>query len=151
MTRRPLRALPALLLACSASSSPPAATPDASADATADAPRDTGSGFPIDEAGAVDAADAGSECDQLRAQANALGLAARACNPQGSGQCNAGADGICCQITVSIASTQAVNDFQHAVDQYKSKCTVDCSMVLCDPTAVPSGVCDGTGSTGICR
>ncbi len=122
-------------------------------DAAADAPQDAhegGSGFPPPDASDVDAADAGSACDQLRAQVNAFGLAARACNPQGANECNAAADGICCQITVGIGSTQAVNDFQHAVSDYQTKCgPADCTKVLCEQA--PSNLCDGTGTKGICR
>jgi hypothetical protein len=147
-----VRLLPFLLLvaACSSTSASPTAGPDASADATADAPHETGTGFPQDDAGTVDAADAGSACDQQRAQVNALGLLARACNPQGASECIAAADGICCQISVGVGATQAVNDFQHAVLDYASKCgAADCTKVICEPA--PSGVCDGTGTKGICR
>jgi hypothetical protein len=135
---------------CSSTSAGTAAATDAAADAPPDAAKDAGSGFPTTDSGDVDAADAGSACDQLRAQVDAYGLIARACNPQGASACAAAADGICCQITVSIGSTQAVNDFQHAVTDYVSKCgPADCTKVICEQA--PSGICDGTGNKGICR
>ncbi len=138
------------LCGCSSSSAGAGGVDAATADAGADSARDTGSGFPTTDAGDVDAGGGGSTCDQLRAQVNAYGLVARACNPQGASECTAAADGLCCQITVSIGSTQAVNDFQHAVTDYANKCgAADCSKVICEQT--PSGICDGTGTKGICR
>jgi hypothetical protein len=136
--------------ACSASNASSAAAHDAAADVVVDAARDAGSGFPVTDASDDAAVDAGSACDQLRAQVNAYGLVARACNPQGASACTAAADGICCQISVSIGSTQAVDDFQHAVSDYATKCgPTDCTKVICD--IVPTGICDGTGTQGICR
>ena len=143
-------ALVGATVACSSSSGSPAGGSDAAADVTVDTGHDGGSGFPVTDAADLDVADAGSECDQLRAQVNAYGLVARACNPQGANECHAAADGICCQITVSIGSTQAVNDFQHAVADYQTKCgDAGCGQVICDQA--PSGICDGTGTKGICR
>ncbi len=123
---------------------------DAAPDAPRDAAHDGGSGFPVTDDAGEDAADAGSACDRLRAQIDALGRLARACDPQGAQECIAAVDGLCCQITVSAASTQAVGDFQRAVSGFASKCgPPDCTKVLCELS--PSGVCDGTGRVGTCR
>jgi hypothetical protein len=144
-------AIAAIAFACSSTHDNPAPADAGSPDAaTLDAGHESGSGFPVDEAGPSPPADAArSECDQLRAQTTALGLTASACNPAGASECNASIDGICCPITVSISSTQAVNDFTEAVRAYKAKCTPDCSKILC--SGGPSMVCDGTGTNGVCR
>jgi hypothetical protein len=141
------RALVLVLAGCSSSSSP-APTADAGpADVTVDAARESGSGFPIDDGGTPP--DAGSECDQTRAQVIALQTLARACNPQGVSECNAAVDGICCPITVSINNNGPVNDFTQAVTAYKQKCSPDCTKVICGNA--PTNVCDGTGNKGVCQ
>jgi hypothetical protein len=141
-------ALCLLLVQCGSSSAgpaPDAGRPDA---APIDAGHESGSGFPLDDSGGGPP-DAGSECDQLRAQVTALQITARACNPQGASECTAAIDGICCPITVSISNNGPVNDFTQAVLAYKAKCKPDCSTVICG--AAPTNVCTGTGNQGLCE
>ncbi len=147
MIRRESILLLVFLPACGSSASSPSPPADAGGE---DAPVETGpdgTGFPIDDSGPP--ADGGNECDRMRAEVNALGLAARGCNPQGANECGAAVDGVCCQLSVSISSTQAVNDFQQAVMAYKTKCQPKCTSCLPEP--VPSGVCEGSGNNGTCR
>ena len=116
-------------------------------DSSTEASHESGTGFPIDDGAAPP--DAGSECDQMRAQVLDLQTLARACNPQGVSECGAAVDGICCPVTVSIGNTGPVNDFTQSVTAYKQKCNPDCTKVICG--AAPTNVCEGTANKGVCQ
>jgi hypothetical protein len=153
MTLRTVHAFPLLVLAvltgaCSSDGAAPTPPPDAGPHDAGDAGHDSSSGFPVDEGGPPTDAPT-TQCDQLRTQVIQLQTAARACNPQGANECSGAVDGICCSITVSFNNSSAVNDFTQAVTTYKTKCTPDCSKVICGQT--PTLVCDPVGAKGTCE
>jgi hypothetical protein len=146
------------LSACSSGSSPAANGGDAgpSSDAAKDV-HEGGSCFPTCPGdGGGTGSDAGNDgglltCAAMKANIGILQAKAQACNPQLPQQCNAATMGICCEITVTQGNTQAVNDFDQAVKDYKSRpCdTSFCSGALCPN--VPSDVCSGSGTSGTCQ
>src|SRR4051812_32455524 len=110
----------ACVLACSACSS---SNSDSIADAgpadAADA-ADTAVPFTPLDAAPPPQVDAGTHCDQLKADVGKFANLARACAPSSnSPQCSATTNGICCPITVSTANVQAVNDLDQAVSTWK--------------------------------
>ena len=142
-----------LVGACSASSSSPAPSDAGEAgSAPVDAaPVDAGNPFATPDAGTTPPVDAGSPCDQLRAQVTQLQVAARACNPQGASECNGAVDGICCPISVSFNTGQPVDDFTQAVKSYKSQCNPDCTGIMCQPAPTNTCIGGGTGTKGTCE
>ena len=140
--------LASAITACSSSSNGPAPVVDAGIE---DATPDTSKPGFIADASVPPTLDAGSHCDQLRAQLSALAAPASACIPNSNQpQCTATTNGLCCRITVSTQNVQAVNDYDQAVATFKNAgCTIDCTKIACQPA--PSRQCEGTGDNGACN
>jgi hypothetical protein len=144
----------AIVAGCGSDSSSGAAA-DAGPEAGSDASHD-GSGCPFGcsapDSGDA-AADAPTNCAQMKLQLDSLGATARACNPNLSQQCSASTNGICCPISVSPGDPAPVENYDHAVAAYIATCgPVDCTTTICSMN-IPSNACDAPmGSVmGICE
>jgi len=91
--------------------------------------------------------DGGVDCNALLSQLNALQAKAQACCAQCDiVQCTAAVAGLCCDVSVSSATSQTTTDFETALTQYKQACPSECPAISC-PKA-PSGIC---GASGECQ
>jgi hypothetical protein len=92
-----------------------------------------------------------TSCGQMEAALGGLQALAQTCNSNLTMQCNGSTMGVCCPITVTASSTEAVNNFDVAVAGYVAACPPDCSMVICNDPA-PSHACVGSAATGqVCQ
>jgi len=127
--------LPLGLLACSGATTPIGASADGG---------DAGSST---DSGGGGGGDGGVDCNALLAQLDTLQAKAQQCCPNCNiVQCTGMATGLCCPITVNMATSQAAKDFEAARVAYEAACPSECPAIAC--LKVPSGVCD---PSGVCR
>jgi hypothetical protein len=123
--------------------------PSGGPDASSDGPQSEGSSGG-NEAGSGDASsgDASPDCVALKATADALLPAARACCVACQiVQCNMTAMGECCPISVDNPNSTAVQAYEKALSTYKDQCHPACPQASC-PMA-PTDMCDP--STSECK
>jgi hypothetical protein len=141
-----LLVIPLLLGACGG------ATPDTlggpAADSgtldSGDASSSNDGGTATDSGGGVDG---GVDCNALLSQLNDLQAKAQACCAQCDiVQCTSAVPGLCCEISVTVPTSQQTQDFETALTQYKQACPSECPAIAC-PKA-PSGIC---GASGECQ
>jgi hypothetical protein len=133
----------ALLAACACTSSCGGAFsgPSEGRDASSDGVGSDGSSGGNDGA----SGDSGPDCVALKASADALLPAARACCVACQiVQCNMVAMGECCQISVDNPNSQQVLAYENALAAYKNQCHPACPAGAC--TRAPSDVCDPSTS-----
>jgi hypothetical protein len=106
---------------------------------------------PLVDGGGSDAAnDSPPTCDQLFQQLTSETTAATSCCPTcKSLQCTAQVDGLCCPLTVSNATSDAVKTYEATLAQIKaSHCAVNCPALAC--STKPTMTCDAING-GTCR
>ncbi len=89
-------------------------------------------------------ADGGVDCNALLSQLNDLQAQAQSCCAQCDiVQCTSAVPGLCCEISVTVPTSQQTQAFETALTQYKQQCPSECPAISC-PKA-PSGVCGASG------
>jgi hypothetical protein len=111
---------------------------------------DGGDGGKGDGGGAGSDGGSGTDCTSLAAEIATLQAKAQECCATCDiVQCTKSVNGLCCPVSVNIATSQATQAFVAAVQQYQAACVSMCPAIVCQ--AAPSGICDGTSTTGECR
>jgi hypothetical protein len=132
------------LVACGGSTSIIQGNADAgsSDDAGQDAAPASDSGGPQTDTGT--GVDSGPDCDALLAELHALQLKAQACCATCDiVQCYTAVPGMCCEITVTEATSPATQAFEAALTEYQKACPFGCPAIAC-PKA-PTGICGASG------
>lgn len=95
--------------------------------------------------------DAAVDCNALAAQLQAEEPAAeQCCATCNSIQCTTQVDGLCCPLTVNLASSDAVKTYEATLKAFNdAKCLHSCPALAC--STKPSSVCNGTGTNGTCQ
>jgi hypothetical protein len=121
------------------------ATPDTlGGPATDSGTLDGGDASSSNEGGTAADGGGGVDCNALLSQLNDLQAKAQACCAQCDiVQCTSAVPGLCCEVSVTVATSQQTQDFETALTQYKQACPSECPAISC-PTA-PSGICGASG------